>query len=73
MNNRRDFLKATGGAALGATLITHCADASQEQTAGGDSASLLVDNPDHPKPADYDRLASRMASERRQAFAAEAG
>ena len=56
MNNRRDFLKATGGAALGATLITHCANASQEQTAGGDSASLLVENPDHPKPATYDRL-----------------
>lgn len=55
MNSRRDFLKATGAVALGATLAPRCA-ANQEQAAGGGSESLLVKNPDHPQPATYDRL-----------------
>lgn len=56
MSSRRDFLKASGTAALGATLATNCAGANQQQSAGGDSASLLVPSPDHPEPATYDRL-----------------
>lgn len=56
MSSRRDFLKAGGTAALGATLATDCAGASRERTTGGDSESLLTPNPDHPTPATYDRL-----------------
>jgi Xaa-Pro dipeptidase len=55
MSNRRDFLKATGAAALGASLAPNCV-ANQGQTGGGNSESLLVKNPDHPAPATFDRL-----------------
>lgn len=56
MSNRRDFLKATGALAVGAAMTGKCAATQQEQPIGGDSASLLESNPDHPQPATFDRL-----------------
>ncbi len=56
MSNRRDFLKATGAVALGATLAPNCAANQEQATGSGGSESLLVKNPDHPQPATFDRL-----------------
>lgn len=63
MRTRRDFLKTSGGVALGATLASACRPGTPAAegtggvpVAGGSSAGLLVKNPDHPAPATYDRL-----------------
>ncbi len=56
MRNRRDFLKATGTVALGVAAAPACAPTQEPTAPTGVSESLLVDNPDHPQPATYDRL-----------------
>jgi Xaa-Pro aminopeptidase len=50
MSTRRDFLKSSGAVALGA------AASSCQPSVSGESAQMLVTNPDHPTPATYDRL-----------------
>lgn len=59
MSTRRDFIKTSGAFTLGAALGTACSPEAQEgggATVSGNSASMLVKNPDHPQPATYDRL-----------------
>lgn len=62
MSTRRDFLKTSGAALVGGAVLSACSrdtDAVAASSRGTDppnSASLLVKNPDHPKPAAYDRL-----------------
>ena len=62
MSNRRDFLKASTAAAMGAAVVSACGGSEKAPEAGGaaapagNSASLLVKNPAHPQPATYDRL-----------------
>jgi Xaa-Pro aminopeptidase len=59
MSTRRDFIKTSGAFTLGAALGTACSPEAQEggaATSTGNSASMLVKNPDHPQPATYDRL-----------------
>ncbi len=62
MSTRRDFLKTSGVASLGVTVGSawnvESAKGSPERptNVSGNSAGLLVENPDHPKPANYDRL-----------------
>ena len=59
MSTRRDFLKGSGAFTLGAALGTACSPEAQEggaRTVSGNSEAMLVDNPDHPQPATYDRL-----------------
>ncbi|MFC1553741.1 M24 family metallopeptidase [candidate division KSB1 bacterium] len=51
---RRDFLKTAGSGIVGAGLVgTGC---TVTKTVSGDSESLLRPDPDHPVPADFDRL-----------------
>ena len=62
MNTRRDFLKTSGAAALGATVVSACGGAAPEKAApgsapgAGNSVSLLRKDPDQPAPATIDRL-----------------
>ncbi|MBM3792421.1 MAG: twin-arginine translocation signal domain-containing protein, partial [Acidobacteria bacterium] len=56
MSNRRDFLKVSATAALGATVASACAQRETRPARVGGSESLLVKNPDHPAPASLDRL-----------------
>ena len=55
MFNRRNFLKNSTLATLGATLASAC-NGGPTRGPSGNSAALLVTNPDHPEPATYDRL-----------------
>jgi len=50
---RRDFLKA-GAGAVGAGMLS--AACTGGVSVSGDSAAMLKPNPDHPVPADFDRL-----------------
>ena len=54
MNNRRDFLRSSGTAALMSTLASGCTSGVGRRA--GNSAAMLIDNPDHPEPARVDRL-----------------
>ena len=54
MNNRRDFLRSSGTAALMSTLASGCTSSVGRRA--GNSAAMLIDNPDHPEPARVDRL-----------------
>lgn len=55
MSTRRDFIKSSGAAAIGAALA--CSGGSESSLApSGNSAAMLVKNPDHPEPAVFDRL-----------------
>ena len=60
MSTRRAFLKGTGAVAVGATLGSACgapgAEGGGGRTVSGESARMLVDNPNHPTPATFDRL-----------------
>ncbi len=59
MSTRREFLKSSGTAVLGGALVSASLDGREDASVkgpSGNSASLLVKNPDHPKPATYDRL-----------------
>lgn len=53
MSHRREFLKATGAAAIGASLAPREVGA---RPASAGSMDMLVKNPDHPRPASFDRL-----------------
>jgi len=58
MSTRRDFLRTSAVAAVGAAAAS-CSKAPEtpvQKPVTGNSASLLVKNPDHPQPATFDRL-----------------
>jgi Xaa-Pro aminopeptidase len=54
MTDRRSFLKNVAAGLVGIGAASRCS--SIEKTPQGDSARLLIKNPDHPEPADFDRL-----------------
>jgi len=58
MTTRRDFLKTSGAATLGATALTSgCQPQGGDRFAvSGNSADMLVSRPEHPEPATFDRL-----------------
>ena len=58
MSTRRGFLKASTAAAIGvaASSCSTPPETAAPKPMTGNSAALLVKNPDHPQPATYDRL-----------------
>ncbi len=62
MAKRRDFMKKAALGVLGVGLGSKWPSSGEafaragEKSVKGESAKLLIKNPDHPKPADYDRL-----------------
>ena len=60
MSTRREFLKHSGVAGLGAATLGATLNSANAQVPGslssGDSAAMLVADPQHVAPATFDRL-----------------
>lgn len=58
MSTRRNFLKASTAAVVGvaASSCSTPPPTAAPSAGAGNSAAMLVKNPDHPQPASYDRL-----------------